>query len=110
MTDLFDTAHIYVRVVRKGSKNTRIELPDHTTQMVPNEELINVWKLDPTKAEGYIDPSPKVVKSSKSRSKYSSNGLGIDHPFSQLEISNEVESFQKDFKCPFCGDDNVTEQ
>ena len=34
----------YLRVVRRGKHNVRVELPDHTTQLVPVAEL-PLWEL-----------------------------------------------------------------
>jgi hypothetical protein len=34
----------YLRVVRRGKNNVRVELPDHTTQLVPVSEL-PLWEL-----------------------------------------------------------------
>ena len=34
----------YLRVVRKGKHNVRVELPDHTTQLVPTDQL-PLWEL-----------------------------------------------------------------
>lgn len=75
MQDLFGNEMIYVKVLRKGEKNTSILLPDGSKVKIPTSALDN-WTL--------TESEQTRQKSTASRRRetrgYTTNVFGSDHP------------------------------
>lgn len=113
----------YLKVIRRGKKNVRIELPDHSTCLVPVEDL-SKWEMvenpDPSIEDlGNSDSGssldgeksftkPAKPKTSKKKVSYkagvfnrNTNGLGVDHPYETVDTSYEKKVFEEGVFSPF---------
>lgn len=109
----------YLRVVRRGKNNVRIELPDHTTKLVSAEEL-SLWTLVEVESEPQStneqttiqSSTPQTASSKRSRSssrpsyrsgqfRTNSNGLGIEHPYESVNMEYTKVLYSDGIESPF---------
>lgn len=103
----------YLRIVHRGRGfNIRVELPDHTTQLVPVAEL-EQWECigqDKEAVKEIIvkEPKEKVVKEVKAKADYkagtfhkNTNGLGMDHPYESISMVVESVEYCEGIEAPF---------
>ena len=93
----------YIKVIRKSKFNTRIELPDHSTQLIPTGDL-DKWEYTPLPES---DNKPKIVREKKKPSykaglfHRNSNGLGNDHPYMTVNMNYNTEIYEEGIDVPF---------
>lgn len=98
--------HQYLRIVHKGRGfNVRVELPDHSTQLVPVAEL-NSWELVKDSSIRTENKGSKEKEDIKSKPKLNSfrkntNGLGIDHPYEAVDTNVEEVEYEEEVYVPF---------
>lgn len=92
--DLFGSTHKeYVKIVRKGKSNTRVELPDGSQALVPTADLA-FWKYTgPTEEQKVKSESAKTSTSRRSSRPYQG---APDHPFDRLDFSGEHDAVKFD--------------
>lgn len=104
--ELFGNTHKeYVRIIRRGKSNTRVELPDGSQVLVPTPDLA-FWKCrNPESAD---NSRSRSADNSRSRSASSNRRrqvfLGFpDHPFDRLNFTGKHESviFDSTTESPF---------
>lgn len=103
----------YLRIIRKAKNNTRIELLDHTTTLIPTASL-PLWdmvnSLEKSKAGISTEPKGKVKKEPKPKVRVNkgkwayrnlSNGLGVDHPYENVDMRYTPVIFEGAIEAPF---------
>ena len=108
----------YLRVVRKNKRRTRIELPDHTTVLIPTEslplwdlvksyELIKEDGVDPSSLinkkpkKEKKEPKPKIQKNKGTWAFRKTNGLGVDHPYETVNMLYTSVIYEDGIEAPF---------
>lgn len=106
----------YLRIIRKSKHNTRIELPDHSTILIPTEslpmwELVKVFELSKEGVEIQKKEKPvKVKKEPKPKStsnkgtwsfRKNTNGLGVSHPYETVDMLYTPVIYAGDIEAPF---------
>ena len=79
----------YIKVVRKGKRNFRLELKNHETIQVPDENGV------------LHDGKEKIREQYKKRDQYYTNGLGVLHPYEIINMDVTQVEYEEGIFTPF---------
>lgn len=90
----------YIKVVRKGKRNFRLELKNHETIQVPVEGM-DSWVLVPDENGVLHDGKEKIREQYKKRDQYYTNGLGVLHPYEIINMDVTQVEYEEGIFTPF---------